>query len=188
MSSFNIGIAYDMKFCVRKTPDGKYFVEYDHSGTTLPNDALHNALNLDDIEDGVVQLTLHPFWMFISDDPNVVMTVQPAVGQTNPEPFRGQFNIYNWFRSTSYAFKIKVDEWVTISRNSPIFSVKFYHPTETHFTIAEIRKTMEIQNREQFSGVHSIIGGQSFNKWREIWKFNGKRRPKKVLEFIEDLD
>lgn len=186
LSSFNIGIAYDMHFCVRKTSEGKYFVEYNHAGTTLPEEALANALNLDDVEDGVVQLVLHPFWMFISDDPDVVMTVQPAVGQTNPEPFRGQLNIYNWFRPSSYAFRVKIDEWVKISKDSPIFQVKFYHPTETHFVLGEVKKTQAIYDRERYSAVHSIVGGQTFAKWREIFKFAGKRRPPRVLEFIED--
>ena len=186
MSSFSVGIAYDMLFCVRKAADGTYWVEFDRSVTTLPEDTLAHSLNIIHAEYGIVQLALHPFWMFVSDDPDVHMLVLPAVGQTNPEPFRGQLNIYNWFRHTSYAFKVKVDEWVKISRNSPIFAVKFWHPTETHFVLGEIVKTDDIRRYERNMDLHNIIGSQTFSKWREIFKFNSKRRPAKVLQFIED--
>lgn len=186
MSSFSIGIPYDLTFCIRKGADGNHFVEYNDKETTLPKEVLPEVLNLDDIQDGVVQLVIQPFWMFISDTPDVTMTVQPAIGQTNPEPFRGQMNIYNWFRPTSYAFKVKINEWVQIRKDSPIFSVKFYHPEETHFVLGEIVKTQEITNRGQFSYVHNFLGGQTFAKWKEIFKFAGKRRPKRVLNFIED--
>lgn len=186
MGSFSIGIAYNLRFCVRKSQDGKYWVEYDRSFTSLPEPILPNCLNLDNIEYGVVQLNIHPNWMFISDTPNVHMIVIPASGQTNPEPFRGHLNIYNWFRHTSYAFRVKIDEWVTVSKDSPIMAVKFVHPEETHFVIKEVRKTREIESRAQFMVIHNLVGSQTFSRWKDIFKFNGKRRPKKVLEFIED--
>lgn len=186
MGAFSIGIAFDLRFCVRRSPEGKVWVEYDRTFTTLPEESLPHALNLDGIEFGVVQLNLHPNWMFVSDTPNVYMVILPAVGQTNPEPFRGQLNIYNWFRHTSYAFRVKIDEWVTISKDSPIMSAKFFHPEDSHFVLKEIRRTQDIEKRARFMDVHALIGGQTFARWREIFQFNGKRRPKKVLQFIED--
>jgi hypothetical protein len=186
MGAFSLGIAYDMRFCVRKTADGEYWVEYDRSFTTLPEEALAHAIVMQNIQEGVAQLNLLPNWMFISDTPDVQMIIVPALGQTNPEPFRGQLNIYNWFRNTSYAFKVKVDEWVTISKNSPIFAVKFVHPEESHFVLGEIKLTPEIERHARYMEAHGILGNQTFAKWREIFKFNGKRRPAKVLQFIED--
>jgi hypothetical protein len=186
MGSFSIGIAYDMRFCVRKTPEEGYWVEYDRSFTSLPEQALPHAISLDDIESGLVQLNIHPNWLFLSDTPDVQMVIIPAVGQTNPEPFRGQLNIYNWVRHTSYAFRARVDEWVTISKNSPIMAVKFLHPTETHFVLGEIRRTDEITEHSRYMDLHNIIGGQTFASWRKIFSFNGKRRPKRLMYFIED--
>jgi hypothetical protein len=183
LSAFNIYTNYDMRFRVKKTPTGEYFVEFDEKKTTISQQMLGEAMSLADIEDGVIQLSILPFWMFISDVPGVIMTVQGAQQQTNPDPIRGQLNIYDWWRGTAYAFKASVDEWITISKNSPIYQVKFYHPEETHFTVGEIHKTEVILRRENFGNLHNLTGPQ---KWKEIWAFNRHRRPKSVLNFIKD--
>lgn len=183
LSAFNISTNYDMKFRVKKTPTGEYFVEFDDSKTTVPKQMLGEALSLADMDDGVIQVSMVPFWMFISDVPGVLMTVQGAQMQTNPDPIRGQLNIYDWFRGTSYAFKAEVDEWITITKDSPIYQVKFYHPEETHFTVAEIEKTDVIRERESYGNLHHLTGSQ---RWKEIWQFNRNRRPKNVLKFLRD--
>jgi hypothetical protein len=186
LSAFNVGIAYDMKFRVRQTENKQHFVEYDRKETTLPEPSLPNAVSLEDFEEGIIQLPLIPFWMFISDEPGVVMTVQAAQGQTNPEPIRGQLNIYDWIRPSSYAFRATLDEWVTIKKSSPIYQVKFFHPNETYFTLSECEKTDDIFRLEQYKNIHSVVGSNSLSKWKEIWEFNRKRRPKKLLNFLED--
>ena len=185
MSAFNIGIGFDARFRVRMSADKQYFVEFDPSHTTLPEEALGHAFSLEDFDDGIIQLGLFPHWIFISDDPNVLMTVQSAQKQTNPQPIRGQLDIYNWIRPTSYAFTAEVDQWVTLSKDSPIFQVKFYHPTENHFVVAECMKTPEIVKREQYRQLFSVTGSLSLRNWKQIWAFNGRRRPKTLLEFIE---
>lgn len=185
-SSFAVGLAYDLRFCVRQSNNGEFFLEFDRSITSLPESSLNRAIDLSNIGAGIVQLALHPFWMFISDTKDVQMVILPAIGQTNPEPIRGQFNIYDWFRHTSYAFRVEPNTWVTLSRNSPIFSVKFFHPTETHFALQEIDKTPQIRRHERNMELHSIIGHQTFAKWREIFLFNRHRRPATVLNFITE--
>ena len=184
-SAFNIHVPYDLRFRVKKAANGdQSFVEFDRSFTTSMGDfAFHNGISIEDIDDGVLQLSMHPFFMFISDDPNVSVTVLSAQGQLNPEPIRGQFNIYNWFRGTGYAFKATYDTWYTITKDSPIYQVKFYHPTETNFVVSECIKTPFIMSRETGQHLHGLIGKQ---KWSQIFDFNKNRRPKKVLQFLDE--
>lgn len=182
-SAFNIHIPYDLAFRIRKTPSNEVFVEFDRKNTSLPENALGSCIVPNDIDDGVIQLSIHPFWIFISDTPDVIMTVQGAQQQTNPDPIRGQFNIYNWFRGTSYAFKAEVDQEITISKDSPIYQVKFYHPTETNFTVSECYKNDFITARESGQHLHGMIGKM---RWSNVFDFNKKRRPAKVLNFIDE--
>jgi len=185
-SAFNIHVPYDLKFRIKRAPQNKEpFIEYDRSQTSLDEEGCGHALALQDLDDGVAQLSLHPFFMFLSDTPDVIMTVLGAQGQTNPEPIRGQFNIYNWFRGTSYAFKVEEEKWYTISRSSPIYQVKFYHPSETHFLVAEALKTPFLDSRESGQRLHGMIGPQ---KWPSIFDFNKKRRPKKVIQFLNEFE
>jgi len=183
LSAFNISVNYDLRFRVVQDDHGHMYVEFDEENCSLPSASLGRVLNTADIEHGIVQLGLLPFWIFISDDPDVVMTVQSAQGQTNPEPIRGQFNIYEWFRGTSYAFRVEFNQWVRISQDSPIYQVKFYHPSETRFSVGEIEKTPLISERERYGQLHVITGPQ---RWKEVWAFNRRRRPKHVLNFLKD--
>ena len=182
-SAFNVGVNYDATFRLLNAGNDNWTVEFDDSLTTIPVDARRFLLSLRDAESGVLQLALMPFWIFLSDDPSVIMTLQGAQDQTNPEPIRGQFDIYDWVRSTSYAFKFEPGEWISIESKSPIYQVKFYHPTERHFSVGEISKSEYISKAEGFSQIHQFAGPQN---WNLIWRFNRRRRPKKLLKFLGD--
>lgn len=183
-SAFNISLPYDLAFTIERDAVGNPIMIPDMSKTTLAEPIARQALDLlTDVEGQTAQLTVSPNWVFISDTPGVILTLTSAYDQTNPPPIRGQFNIYNWFRPISYAFTYRFGEPMFIQRNSPIYQVKFYHPTESRFVVSEclITKSIEDHHRGQF--MRRI---NSLTNWTQVFQFAKNRRPKKVLQFISE--
>lgn len=181
-SAFDIYVPYDLCFALRKAPNGDLGISINHERTTLGNEGLRHCFELGDANDGIVQINSHAFWTFISDEPNVQVLQLPSAGQTNPEPIRGQFDCYKWFRPITYSFYVPFNEEVFISSTSPIFQVKFFHPTESRFMLRECELTPAIEQQMKGSGLR---GYNKKTKWRNVLDFAGSRRPKKVLKFME---
>lgn len=181
-SAFDVYVPYDLCFSLIKSPEGNVGLSLNNEKTTLGEHGLKHCFELAEMHDGIVQINSHPFWTFISDDPNVRVVQLPSYGQTNPEPIRGEFDCYKWFRPITYAIKVEFDEEVFISSTSPIFQVKFFHPSETRFTLRECELTEEVKLHMKGAGLR---GYNKKTKWHNVFDFAGKRRPKKVLQFTE---
>lgn len=182
-SAFDFYVPYDLCFTVNELPGGDFSVSVNNTLTTLSPQWLRNAFDLTFAPDGIVQVSTHASWCFISDDPSVIVTQLPADRQTNPHPIRGQFDCYNWCRPLTYAFKFSPGDEIFISSGSPIFQAKFYHPTEHRFTLQECEFTDVIRKMR--------LGAElrDFNRktdWRKVFAFAKTRRPKKVIEFIKE--
>ena len=181
-SAFDIYVPYNMTFVITRNNDIHLGVSIDHQKTTVEERWLRSCFEMSFADEGTVQLGIHPFWMFISDEPDVIVTQLPAHNQTNPHPIRGQFNCYNWFRPITYAFEFESGKEINITSDSPIFQVKFYHPTESNFVLQECEMTPNIAKIADGSGLRSF---NRKTKWNKVFEFSGQRRPKKVLQFSE---
>jgi hypothetical protein len=181
-SAFDFYVPYDLVFTVIRHDDGRFGISIDNQKTSVDERWLRSAFELTFAEEGTVQLGVHPFWMFVSDEPGVVLTQLPAHNQSNPHPIRGQFDCYRWFRPITYAFEFESGRPIEINSNSPIFQVKFYHPTETKFILQECEMTPDIARISQGSSL------RNFNRktnWKSVFLFSENRRPKKLLKFSD---
>ena len=179
-SAFNVSVPYDFVFSVERGPHGTSQVNVDYEKTTVNEKIAQHLIDLTDAENGTIQINVHPFWIFISDEPNVLMTVLSAHNQINPHPIRGQFNIYNWFRPVSYAINFQYGETISIHRNSPIYQVKFYHPKETRFTLHECLVTPEIFEHQTGQFMRGLT---KHVNWNRVFNYSSMRRPRHVLKF-----
>jgi hypothetical protein len=183
MSAFNVFVPYELHFEVKKQNSGTIEIHINEKKTTLGPIFLNDCFNTTFVSEGILQINIQPFWIFISDEPNVTLMQISAYEQTNPEPIRGQFDCFQWFRPLSYAFEFNYGEEIQITRQSPIYQVKFFHPAESKFSLSECVLTPQIE--EHVKG--SLL--QNFNhltKWKKVFDFAGKRRPKSVLRFKEN--
>lgn len=181
-SAFNVHVPYDFSFTVTKKENGDPLINCNPSETTLNPSFINNAVQLHHARSGVLQITVHPFWVFISDTPDVYVEQTSAFGQTNPEPIRGKFDCYKWIRPLSYGITFKYDEPVKIKRGSPIFQVKFHHPKENKFSLHECEATPEIK---KFLMASQLRGFNRATKWTSVFDFTGRRRPRNLVHFID---
>lgn len=181
-SAFDFYVPYNLTFTVNRVDSGQFGISIDHQKTTIGEQWLRSSFELSFADEGTIQLGVHPFWMFISDEPGVVVTQLSAHNQTNPSPIRGQFNCYDWFRPLTYAFEFESGKEINITNDSPIFQVKFYHPNETNFVLQECEMTPEIARMASGSSLRSF---NRKTKWNKVFAFAGQRRPKNVLQFPE---
>jgi hypothetical protein len=182
-SAFNVHVPYDFAFTVVKDVVGNRQVVVDYERTTINERIAHQVVDLSDADHGTIQINVHPFWVFISDEPGVVMSVGAAHNQTNPHPIRGQFNIFQWFRPVSYAIDFEYGKQIVIEKNKPIYQVKFWHPKEKNFSLEECTVTPEVFEHHSGQYIRSII---KYSGWDRIFKYAEKRRPAKVLKFRND--
>lgn len=182
-SSFDVCVPYDLSFEVKKQRSGAIEIHINQEKTTVGNKFLNDCFETSLVEEGIIQVNIHPFWVFISDEPNVIVSQLSAYRQTNPEPIRGQFDCYQWFRPMSYAFEFDFNQEIRISRQSPIYQVKFYHPTESNFSLSECILTPDIEKHIQG---YSLQNFNQLTRWKKVFEFAGKRRPKSLLRFQDN--
>lgn len=183
LSAFNVHVPYDFSFTLSRRDNGEVSVHYHSEKTTLSAEYLHRSLQLTHATNGVIQVLIHPFWTFISDTPEVYVEQTSAYEQTNPEPIRGKFDCFKWIRPLSYGIKVEFDKEVVITKDSPIYQVKFHHPREKRFVLKECVITPEIINQLAGSSLRSM--NKSTN-WSKIFEFSGRRRPKSLVRFSEN--